>query len=154
VLRWVGECGESCPLISPARGRTCRRLVPVVMAVPPTAMPGVRQVGGVDHGGCCAPVTMRARPFVVIGLAVVGRNGTLVVMAAVCALSFIWIQLIAQRHGLVVCLLRARTGPGQVAQRRMRVSVMVLVFEVASSAVLAGVWSSGCGSGGVCVAGC
>ena len=51
--------------------------------------------------------------FVVIGLAVVGRNGTLVVMAAVCALSFIWIQLIAQRHGLVVCLLRARTGPGR-----------------------------------------
>ena len=49
-----------------------------------------------------------------IGL-VVGRNGTLVVMAAVFALSFIWIQLIAQRHGLVVCLLRARTRPGQVA---------------------------------------
>ena len=56
-----------------------------------------------------------------IGL-VVGRNGTLVVMAAVFALSFIWIQLIAQRHGLVVCLLRARTQPGQAAQRRMRVS--------------------------------
>ena len=51
VLRWVGECGESCPLISPARGRTCGRLVPVVMAVPPTAMPGVRQVGCVVHGG-------------------------------------------------------------------------------------------------------
>jgi hypothetical protein len=32
--------------------------------------------------------------FVSIGL-VVGRNGTLVVMAAVFALSFIWIQLIA-----------------------------------------------------------
>jgi hypothetical protein len=46
-------------------------------------------------------------------------------MAAVCALSFIWIQLIAQRHGLVVGLLRARTRPGQVARRRLRVSVMV-----------------------------
>ena len=65
VVRWVGECGESCPLmsISPARGRTCGRLVPVVMAVPPPAMPGVRQVGGVVHGGCCAPVTVRARLF-------------------------------------------------------------------------------------------
>ena len=53
VVRWVGECGESCPLmsISPARGRTCGRLVPVVMAVPPPAMPGVWQVGGVVHGG-------------------------------------------------------------------------------------------------------
>ena len=61
--------------------------------------------------------------FVLIGL-VVGRNGTLVVMAAVFALSFIWIQLIAQRHGLVICLLRARTRPGQVAQRRMSVSVI------------------------------
>jgi hypothetical protein len=39
-VRWVGGCGESYPLISPARGRTCGRLVPVVMAVPPTAMPG------------------------------------------------------------------------------------------------------------------
>jgi len=54
------------------------------------------------------------------------------------ALSFIWIQLIAQRHGLVICLLRARTRPGQVAQRRMRVSVIVLVFVVASSPLLAG----------------
>jgi hypothetical protein len=69
------------------------------------------------------------------------------------ALSFIWIQLIAQRHGLVICLLRARTRPEQVAQHRMRVSVMVLVFEVASSPVLAGGWSSGCGSGAPCVAG-
>ena len=51
-------------------------------------------------------------------------------MSAVCALPFIWIQLIAQHPGLVVYLLRARTRPGQVAQRRMRVSVMVLVFEV------------------------
>ena len=59
-------------------------------------------------------------------------------MAAVFALSFIWIQLIAQRHGLVICLLRARTRPGQVAQRRMRVSVIVLVFVVASSPLLAG----------------
>ena len=91
--------------------------------------------------------------FVLIGL-VVGRNGTLVVMATVFALSFIWIQLIAQRHGLVVCLLRARTRPGQVAQRRMRVSVIVLVFEVAASPVLAGGWSGGCGSGAPCVAGC
>jgi hypothetical protein len=74
-------------------------------------------------------------------------------MAAVFALSFIWIQLIAQRHGLVICLLRARTRPEQVAQHRMRVSVMVLVFEVASSPVLAGGWSSGCGSGAPCVAG-
>ena len=38
-------------------------LVPVVMAVPPTAMPGVWQVGGVVHGGCCAPVTVCARSF-------------------------------------------------------------------------------------------
>ena len=91
--------------------------------------------------------------FVLIGL-VVGRNGTLVVMAAVFALSFIWIQLIAQRHGLAVCLLRAGNQPGQAAQRRMRVSGMVLVFEVASSPVLAGGWSSGCGSGAPCVAGC
>jgi hypothetical protein len=60
---------------------------------------------------------------VLIGL--VDRGGTLVVMAAICAVSFIWIQLMAQRHGLVVGLLRARTRPGQVAQRRMRVSVMV-----------------------------
>ena len=37
--------------------------LPVVMAVPPPAMPGVRQVGCVIHGGCCAPVTVRARPF-------------------------------------------------------------------------------------------
>ena len=51
MLRWVGECGESYPLISPARGRTCGRLVPVVMAVPPTAMPGVWQVGGCDSRG-------------------------------------------------------------------------------------------------------
>ena len=65
--------------------------------------------------------------FVLIGL-VVGRNGTLVVMAAVFALSFIWIQLIAQRHGLVVCLLGARTRPGQVAQRRLRVSVIVYLI--------------------------
>jgi hypothetical protein len=89
---------------------------------------------------------------VLIGL--VDRDGTLVVMAAICAVSFIWIQLMAQRHGLVVGLLRARTRPGQVAQRRMRVSVMVLVVEVASSAVLAGGWSSGCGSGAAWVAGC
>jgi hypothetical protein len=46
-------------------------------------------------------------------------------MAADGALSFIGIQLIAQRDGLVVCLLRARTRPGQVARRRTRVSVMV-----------------------------
>jgi hypothetical protein len=91
---------------------------------------------------------------VVIGLAVVGRDDTLVVTAAVCALSFIWIQLIAQRHGLVVCLRRARTRPEQVAQHRMRVSVIVLVVEVASSPVLAAGWSSGCGSGASCVAGC
>ena len=104
-------------------------------------------------GGCCAPVTVRARPFRVDRVGG-GRNGTLVVMAAVFALSFIWIQLIAQRHGLVVCLLRARTQPGQAAQRRMRVSGMVLVFEVASSPVLTGGWSSGCGSGASCVAGC
>ena len=104
------------------------------------------------HGGCCAPVTVCASPFRVDR--VVDRDGTLVVMAAVCALSFIGIQLIAPRHGLVVCLLRARTRPGQVAQRRMRVSVMVLVVEVASSAVLAGGWSSGWGSGAAWVAGC
>jgi hypothetical protein len=48
-------------------------------------------------------------------------------------LSFIWIRLIAQRNGLVICLLRARTRPGQAARRRIRVSVMVLVVEVASS---------------------
>ena len=80
----------------------------------------------------CAPSC-----FVLIGLVVVaqrharGDGGGF-------ALSFIWIQLIAQRHGLVICLLRARTRPEQVAQHRMRVSVMVLVFEVASSPVLAG----------------
>jgi len=96
----------------------------------------------------CAPSC-----FVLIGLVVVaqrharGDGGGF-------ALSFIWIQLIAQRHGLVICLLRARTRPGQVAQRRMRVSVIVLVFVVASSPLLAGGWSSGCGSGAPCVAGC
>src|SRR5262245_50732135 len=53
-------------------------------------------------------------------------------MAALCALSFIWTQFIGQRCRLVVCLLRARTRPGLVAQRRPRVSVMVrLVYAVA-----------------------
>jgi hypothetical protein len=37
--------------------------LPVVMAIPPPAMPGVRKVGRVVHGGCCVPVTVRARPF-------------------------------------------------------------------------------------------
>jgi hypothetical protein len=126
VVRWVGECGESCPLmsISPARGRTCGRLVPVVMAVPPPVMPG--GLAG-WRGGSRGAAARRSRcapgRFVLIGL--VDRDGTLVVMAAICAVSFIWIQLMAQRHGLVVGLLRARTRPGQVAQRRMRVSVMV-----------------------------
>jgi hypothetical protein len=86
---------------------------------------GVWQVGGVVHGGCGAPARRAPARFVLIGWW--WRNGTLVVMAAVFALSFIWIQLIAQRHGLVVGLLRARTRQGQVAQRRMRVSVIVLV---------------------------
>ena len=119
MLRWVASA------VSRVRGRTSGRLVPVVMAVPPTAMPGVWQVGGVVHGGCGAPARCTPGRFVLIGWW--WRNGTLVVMAAVFALSFIWIQLIAQRHGLVVCLLRARMRPGQVAQRRMRVSVIVLV---------------------------
>jgi len=88
---------------------------------------------------------------VLIGVVVAQRAP--VVMAAVCALSFIWIQLIPQRNGLVVGLLRARTRPGQVARRRLRVSVMVLVFDVPSSAVLAGGCSSGCGSGAARVAG-
>ena len=52
MVRWVGECGESHPLISPARGRTCGRLVPMVMAVPPTAMPrGSGRLVVVIHGG-------------------------------------------------------------------------------------------------------
>ena len=89
--------------------------------------------------------------FVLIGL--VDRDGTLVVMAAICAVSFIWIQLMAQRHGLVVGLLRARTRPGQVAQRRACVGDGAVV-EVASSPVPAAGWSSGCGSGAACVAGC
>ena len=53
---WVGECGESYPIISPARGRTCGRLVPVVMAVPPPAMPG-------GSGRLVVWFTVRARLF-------------------------------------------------------------------------------------------
>jgi hypothetical protein len=66
VLRWVGECGELCPLmsISPACGRTCGRFLPGGDGSPAAG----------DAGGpagwlcgftvcCCAPVTVRARPF-------------------------------------------------------------------------------------------
>jgi len=48
---------------SGAREDVWRVPYPVVMAVPPPAMPGVWQVGGVVHGSCCAPVTLRARLF-------------------------------------------------------------------------------------------
>ena len=78
MVRWVGECGESCPLISPARGRTCGRLVAVLMAVPPTAMPGglagwrCGSRGAAARRSRCAPGR-----FVLIGV-VVGRNGKLV----------------------------------------------------------------------------
>ena len=53
-LRWVGECGESCPLmsISPARGRTCGRFPPGGDGSPAARdAPGVWQVGCVVHGG-------------------------------------------------------------------------------------------------------
>ena len=53
VVRWVGECGESCPLmsISPARGRTCGRFPPGGDGSPAARdAPGVRQVGCVVHG--------------------------------------------------------------------------------------------------------
>jgi hypothetical protein len=73
--QWV----KSCPLmsISPACGRTCGRLVPVVMAVPPTAMPAVWQVGGVVRGAAARRLRCAPGRIVLIGL-VVGRNGTLV----------------------------------------------------------------------------
>ena len=71
---------------------------PVVMAVPPTATP-VWQVGGVVQGAAARRLRCAPGCFVSIGLAVVGRNGTLVVMVAVFALSFIYasVVLISQR---------------------------------------------------------
>jgi hypothetical protein len=77
VVRWVGECGESCPLmsISPARGRTCGRLVPVVMAGPPPVMPGglagwrCGSRGAAARRSRCAPGR-----FVLIGLVVAQRH--------------------------------------------------------------------------------
>ena len=53
VLRWVGGCGESCPLmsISPARGRTCGRSRPGGDGSPADRDVGVWQVGGVVQGG-------------------------------------------------------------------------------------------------------
>jgi hypothetical protein len=74
--------------------------LPVVMAVPPPAMPGVRQVGCVVHGALLR-AGHGARQAVTCWSGWWWCNGTPVVMAAVCALSFIGIQLIAQRHGLV-----------------------------------------------------
>ena len=50
-MRWVGEGGESYPLISPARGRTCGGLVPVVMQSRRPRCRGVWQVGGCDSRG-------------------------------------------------------------------------------------------------------
>src|SRR5262245_38584209 len=97
---WLtGRCGATFGLwlASPAGGcqgrRRCRRLVPAVMAVPPTAM-----AGGLAGWRCGSRELLRRSRcapgrFVLIGLAVVGRDGTLVVLAAVLALSFIWIQL-------------------------------------------------------------
>src|SRR6185312_568526 len=42
VVRGVGECGESCPLMIRAREDVWQVPGPVVVAVPPPAMPGVR----------------------------------------------------------------------------------------------------------------
>ena len=96
-----GECGESYPLmsISPARWRTCGSFPPGGDGSPAARDAGgsgrlaVWFTGAAARRSRCAPGR-----FVLIGL--VDRDGTLVVMAAVCALSFIWIQLIAQRHGV------------------------------------------------------
>jgi hypothetical protein len=56
VVRWVGACGESCPLmsISPARGMAGS--LTVVMAVPPPTMPRV-------SGRLVVWFTVRARLF-------------------------------------------------------------------------------------------
>ena len=51
VLRWVGECGESCPLNQPGAREDLWQVPPGGDAVPPTAMPGVWQVGGCDSRG-------------------------------------------------------------------------------------------------------
>ena len=103
--------------------------------------PADRDAGGMAGWRCgtrgAAARRSRCAPscFVLIGLVVTQRHAR--GDGGGFALCFIWIQLISQRHGLVVCLLRATYSAGHVAQRRMRVSVMVLVFEVTSSPVLA-----------------
>ena len=77
VVRWVGECGESYPLISPARGRTCGGLVPVVMGSPADRDAGGRagwwcgSRGAAARRSRCAPGC-----FVLIGLVVAQRHAS------------------------------------------------------------------------------